>query len=397
MDEKVFIPKKIKIGFNSRSDTYTGKLGYVIYHDGKVWRKEKSWESWREHYISPEDFQAKREKAYNEEVQKQTAYYNNYKDKAWVYKNGNYSIADSLTDYLEYRGCHNINAFSFRLHNSSQDVSINPVEYENTPLEGFVLNKKVGGYKSHWDVRATYCRVYDPRGFEFEISIPNLLYILQNTSCTVGKGLEGKFIYGWQGTELVLIPETSPEFEAMKQFTDLQDGKVLKKSLVKGGKYLTAKNQEVVFLEENYIYDYPGICSVEKVLWFSVSNNGSNGVTNLTISQVKKYTGEIVDNYAELFSKLENYTYYKPTSILKFQICSASDVSDDFEKLHYSYTCKYYVQHKHTYKGVYIVKKHNYEKHIDMFYIKNSKEDGMSITELLNKYTLYKLLRHEEI
>jgi len=38
MNNTIFIPKKIKIGFNERSDTYTGKLGYVIYHDGKVWR-----------------------------------------------------------------------------------------------------------------------------------------------------------------------------------------------------------------------------------------------------------------------------------------------------------------------------------------------------------------------
>jgi hypothetical protein len=40
--------------------------------------------------------------------------------------------------------------------------------------------------------------VYDPRGFEFEISIPNLLYILQECTSTKGKGLDGEFVYlGW--------------------------------------------------------------------------------------------------------------------------------------------------------------------------------------------------------
>jgi hypothetical protein len=36
-----------------------------------------------------------------------------------------------------------------------------------------------------------------PRGFEFEISIPNLLYILQE--CNSTKGLDGEFVYAWDG------------------------------------------------------------------------------------------------------------------------------------------------------------------------------------------------------
>jgi hypothetical protein len=36
---------------------------------------------------------------------------------------------------------------------------------------------------------------YMTRGFEFEISIPNLLYILQECTSTKGKGLDGEFVY----------------------------------------------------------------------------------------------------------------------------------------------------------------------------------------------------------
>ena len=37
-----FIPEKIKVGYNSRNDTYTKKLAYIIYYDNKgVLRKEK--------------------------------------------------------------------------------------------------------------------------------------------------------------------------------------------------------------------------------------------------------------------------------------------------------------------------------------------------------------------
>ncbi len=48
----LFIPQRIKVGFQSRSGTFTGKLAYVIYYDEKgTLRKEKSWDSWRDKKI----------------------------------------------------------------------------------------------------------------------------------------------------------------------------------------------------------------------------------------------------------------------------------------------------------------------------------------------------------
>lgn len=32
----IYIPKKIKVGYQNRSDTYTKKLAYVIYYDEKI-------------------------------------------------------------------------------------------------------------------------------------------------------------------------------------------------------------------------------------------------------------------------------------------------------------------------------------------------------------------------
>ena len=136
----LYIPEKIKVGYQNRKGTYSGKLAYVIYYDdkGKL-RKEPSWSNWRDESIEPDDF-------------------------------------------------------------------------DNEPTGGFVLNKKVGDYKSSWDVRHAWCRVYDPRGFEFEISIENLLFILENCNSIKGKGLEGEFVYGWDGADLVLIPVDSADY-----------------------------------------------------------------------------------------------------------------------------------------------------------------------------------------
>lgn len=65
MNTRAFIPQKIKVGFQERKDTYTGKLAYIIYWDnlGKL-RKEKSWEGWRNSSIDSIDLSNKPTKGF---------------------------------------------------------------------------------------------------------------------------------------------------------------------------------------------------------------------------------------------------------------------------------------------------------------------------------------------
>lgn len=142
--------------------------------------------------------------------------------------------------------------------NSWRDSKIPNIEYENEPTDGFVLNKKVGGYCNHWsDFRQAYVRVYDPRGFEFEITVPNLLYVLENTNCIKGKGLEGKFVYGWDGTDLVLVPCASGDYEQLAKLNDtrFENKRIKAKDLKIGGTYLTKKGEKYVYLGK---FDYYG-------------------------------------------------------------------------------------------------------------------------------------------
>ena len=132
--------------------------------------------------------------------------------------------------------------------NGWRDAKIKPVTYDNTPRTGFVLNKKVGGYKSDWNVRQTMVRVYDPHDFEFEISVVNLLFILQETSAIQGKGLEGEFVYAWHGTELVLLPTCSAEYRECVKFTGHQATKVKKEDMVEGCTYIMKDMTNVLYL-----------------------------------------------------------------------------------------------------------------------------------------------------
>lgn len=173
--EKLYIPKTISIGYQTRKDTYTEKLAYVIYTDDKgVLRKEASWNSWRDKKI---------------------------------------------------------------------DVDV----FDNIPTSGFVLNKKVGGCGG-WNPRATYVRVFDPRGFEFEISIPNLLFILQESNSIKGKGIEGEFVYSWSGADLVLLPVESRDYKTCTEYTALQSQKIGVKDLSCGYVYISKNNEKFVYM-----------------------------------------------------------------------------------------------------------------------------------------------------
>lgn len=122
---------------------------------------------------------------------------------------------------------------------SWRDDKIEPNDFENVPTEGFVLNKHVGGYKSDWNFRQSYCRIYDPRGFEFEITIDNLLWILDWEDCMHGKGLTGKFVYGWIYDQLYLIPCATDDYKISKELSDkmFNDANLKKDELVPGASY----------------------------------------------------------------------------------------------------------------------------------------------------------------
>jgi hypothetical protein len=328
-EQQLFIPTKIKVGYQKREDTYTKKLAYVIYFDSKgVLRKEASWEGWR-------------------------------------------------------------------------DRTIDSDEFDNVPTEGFVLNKGVGGQRHSygWNARNEYIRVYDPRGFEFEISVANLLYILQEATSTKGKGLEGEFVYSWEGKELVLLPVGSGAYKNSTEFTDLQSGKVSAKSLILGATYKAKTQEEYVYLgkfpyytlqqkTQRAKYDYTSrqsydyynyIINSDKMHIFALVNS-NNYVPFKNVSHLSKCIDENqVSNYAEL---IEDYnktvvSSSKPVGIVGkpkiFEVVQKSEsywdmakerfgyikVSDDeYHKISLTVDYSSNYNHEYTYNGVRVSEDH---------------------------------------
>lgn len=83
-----------------------------------------------------------------------------------------------------------------------RDKQIESNEFENIPTEGFMIHSNI---KDRWSQRQEYLSIYDPRGFEFEITIDNFIYIIQHCNI-INTGIVGKLVYVWRGTELLLMP-----------------------------------------------------------------------------------------------------------------------------------------------------------------------------------------------
>ena len=215
--------------------------------------------------------------------------------------------------------------------NSWRDGKIPNEEFDNVPTTGFVLNKKVGDYSSGWDHRQAYCRVYDPRNFEFEITIENLLYILENANSIKGKGLEGEFVYGWDGKDLVLMPVESPDYKQIVEYNKVVHNKesIKARNLTIGATYLSKNNDEQIYMGKFEHYDYGGIAD-GKMFWFAYKYHDYDYVggekkyrkefewrfvayKNLSGNKFIKCIEEgCTSEYANLFEKIEHDEHYSP-------------------------------------------------------------------------------------
>jgi hypothetical protein len=235
----LFIPSKIKVGFQKREGTFTGKLAYIIYFDEKgVLRKEVSWEQWR-------------------------------------------------------------------------DKNIESVEFDNTPRNGYLFNKGLRRDGYHWGSGRSVIRVYDPRDFEFEVSVDNLIGILMHSDVSKRDIVE-ECVFAWEGTELVLLPVNSEIYQESLKYTEKQSEKISAKELVKGYRYNRKKSDEILtyigyyewfdWNHDNY-YGEGGRTHKTSGKKKHVFYDGTNFVTPGIATFSSVVSEEIAEDYAALVEK----------------------------------------------------------------------------------------------
>lgn len=103
-----------------------------------------------------------------------------------------------------------------------------------------MLNKGVERYSDWGNSGRSMIRVHDSRGFEFEITVDNLIGILMHSDVSK-REIDAQCVFAWWGTELVLLPTNSEEYQASLAFTSNQSEKLSTKYLVPGRVYKRRK------------------------------------------------------------------------------------------------------------------------------------------------------------
>jgi hypothetical protein len=232
-----------------------------------------------------------------------------------------------------------------------RNKEIDAKEFENKPTEGFVVNRDVGGVRrsySSWHGRMEKVRIFDPRDFEIEITVENLLYVLQEANSIKGKGLEGQFVYAWKDKQLVLLPVGAQEYENSTKFTALQSGKVSARTLVAGGTYQTKSQENIVFLGKIRWHSWEYLSKKKRTeLGENITSNYSQGSNSskqyvfadkngkaFPVSNVSSLAGVVsetpVSNYAELMEAFNQRIH--SSKIVALEAGSPKSIIIDCEK-----------------------------------------------------------------
>lgn len=203
------------------------------------------------------------------------------------------------------------------------DPRIGTEEFQNIPVKGFQLNRSTVNFPRPWHQRNKSALIYDPRGFEMEITFENLLYILEHTK----QMEEEEFVYGWFGSVVTLLPINSYEYkEVMEKKKKMEALPVITaKNLVVGATYLFEDDTKMVYLGkfheyETYDVPYRVYAKSKKQFYFGSLRKNVSGESQFNILRVAKIESLLTEqleekkhvHFDEIMDYLEGQNYYSP-------------------------------------------------------------------------------------
>lgn len=115
---------------------------------------------------------------------------------------------------------------------------LDPFVIDNAPVDGYKVAEEIRRYG--WGKGNVVWRMVDPRGFEFEISSPNLASILDCSTIKNGV-IEGACVFGRNGAQNVLLPISSQPYRTATNNTT-RAGKRIPLKEVKVGDVIVLKD-----------------------------------------------------------------------------------------------------------------------------------------------------------
>lgn len=128
-----------------------------------------------------------------------------------------------------------------------RDEKIEPLEIENSPMGGYVINKGVThfAYSSFGSDRFRV-RVHSPLGFDFEIYPENLLAIM-SVSDISKQYINNECVFAWDGQELVLLPVNTEQYKQAVENTKNMEEMFIKKKKAGNIKNVSLEKGTIVY------------------------------------------------------------------------------------------------------------------------------------------------------
>ncbi len=122
---------------------------------------------------------------------------------------------------------------------------------DNIPRAGFQIVDNIK--RRYWGGGNVVFRVKDPAGFELEIQSQNLMMLIREVGISSGGVIEGKCIWGRDGSSNILLHESSDEFKhALKLRQGDTKATLNTKDLQVGDAYVTSAGKVIYFLGKLY-------------------------------------------------------------------------------------------------------------------------------------------------
>lgn len=105
------------------------------------------------------------------------------------------------------------NRIANTIHHHSTDIAIPTITVDNDKLSGF----RIDDMRRRMTTSNVVWRVEDPRGFQLELSSPNLSYIIEEVGLLPGGQIPGQCVWGRVGNLNWLIPVNTPMFAGYEE------------------------------------------------------------------------------------------------------------------------------------------------------------------------------------
>lgn len=259
------------------------------------------------------------------------------------------------------------------------------MKFDNVPVKGFEISKSVR--RVYWGGGNVVWRIYDPRGFEVEISSANLSRIIDSVGILPGGVIDSNCVWGRLGSENILIPEGSELWskqidpEARTKDYNIGDMIILKNGdsvmycghlnilLSKASIQAYDGNGNMITEHSNYLKNEDRVTNSYVVNKFHVCLHVVNGENvfifrkNIEVNSIAKpgelstkQVDELIDSYNKSYRKtyINNYSdkvfFISKNTIPDYHIfmeeVDLDEIKKEYDKLNWTFSYEFYTEYE---------------------------------------------------